>query len=507
MKDPQTWSSLIYSVSFLMALTGLVLWSSFPKHRSGVILGRILLVVGITLWAGTLVFSELAFQNKLLAGFRELMVLGGVGFLISWTKSNRIINLGLILGLIFFLQTSYLDMLQSTITQQAHNVDPNGELIVSVSAANRLDLLEFAESYHLEILQPFTPQDPTETTLDDAYILDLPNREGSATEITQLLSRADWVDWWEENEMITVEPMIGAQATGAQAFTNDPQAGKLWAFETCLVSDLHDLLSSQNVKTEKKALIAILDSGVDAKHEDLKDNYLSTNSLYDKDIKGHGTHCAGIIGAVSNNGLGIASFTPRAGMIEISSIKVLRDHGFGSQADIIKGMIEAADLGADVLSMSLGGPSNDARQKAYSEAVKYCNSKGAIVVVAAGNSNMPASKFAPANTPGVIAVSSINKKLAKSSFSNTVDDVPYGIAAPGENIYSTFPNHAYKALSGTSMATPYVASLVGIMKGLKPDLRVEEVHRILSGTGISSKDPAKTGKIIQPTMAIRAILD
>ena len=104
--------------------------------------------------------------------------------------------------------------------------------------------------------------------------------------------------------------------------------------------------------------------------------------------------------------------------------------------------------------------------------MEYAAKKGAIVVVAAGNSNMNAKDYAPANTPGVITVAALDTNLNRASFSNFVQDLDQGIAAPGVAIYSSIPGNKYAAFNGTSMATPYVAGLVGLMKSLQPDLNI-----------------------------------
>src|SRR5690606_33820674 len=141
------------------------------------------------------------------------------------------------------------------------------------------------------------------------------------------------------------------------------------------------------------------------------------------------------------------------------------------------------------------------------KAVKYCNDKGAVVIVAAGNSNANAKFYTPANVKNVIAVSAVNRALEMTPFSNSVADIEYGIAAPGDEIYSTFPKNQYKAFRGTSMACPHVSSLAGILKSLDPDLTTADIYHILENTGKNSRQGKQTGKIIDPGAAVRAVLD
>src|SRR5690606_6177610 len=105
------------------------------------------------------------------------------------------------------------------------------------------------------------------------------------------------------------------------------------------------------------------------------------------DPVGHGTHCAGIMAAETNNRKGIASMAFHDNLISLMPVKVLNRFGFGTQAQIIKGMIRAVDEGADVLSMSLGGISDAPKQKAYLAAVEYAAGSNAVVITSAGNSS------------------------------------------------------------------------------------------------------------------------
>lgn len=191
--------------------------------------------------------------------------------------------------------------------------------------------------------------------------------------------------------------------------------------------------------------------------------------------------------------------------VQITSVKVLSDQGVGSQKSIIGGIIKASDKKADVISMSLGGPNFGRRHKAYEEAIKYAQKSGAIVVVAAGNSNEDARKHIPAACKGVITVAAVDEKLNRASFSNYVTHLDMGIAAPGVNIYSTFPSNKYVSLNGTSMATPYVAGLLGVMKSVDPSLTTEKAYKILKETGINTKDTNKTGKFIQPNKVLEKL--
>ncbi|MCL4106776.1 UNVERIFIED_CONTAM: hypothetical protein GTU68_048220 [Idotea baltica] len=323
--------------------------------------------------------------------------------------------------------------------------------------------------------------------------------------IKNALKSFPFVELIEENEEIFIAPLeVLTPPVSSVIGFSDPLVPQQWALKALKVDELNQLIIGQN--TAKKAKLFILDTGVDANHEDLKGNYLSHKKKYDTDIQSHGTHCAGIAGALSNNETGIASLNVNNDLFTISAIKVLNDSGMGNQKTIINGIIEAAENGADVISLSLGGRSTDRRQKLYEETVAYANSLGAIVVVAAGNSSMNAKGYSPANTPGVIAVAAIDEQLNIAPFSNTVQDLEMGIAAPGVQILSTTPKNEYKSFNGTSMATPYVAGLVAIMKSYNPLLSTRDVYQLLDLNGQYTVQSDKSGNLIDPSKTIRNLL-
>ena len=384
------------------------------------------------------------------------------------------------------------------------------ELLIDVKNPSDIaKILQISSEYGLQlrpVFEKFDADDALTTSVDEYFAADIPNDNVcKLNEIIEKLYATGDVDYVEKNEILRLSPIITSEKGSTGTFSvNDPDATKLWGMEKMKLNELHDFLKKyQNAANHRKIKIAILDTGVEGTHEDLRDVYSSVNPDYDYDKLGHGTHCAGIAAAVTNNGLGIASFAPDAGYVEVTSVKVLSDQGWGTQEDIIRGIITAADNGADVISMSLGGPSDDERQKAYEDAVKYANQKGAIVVVAAGNSDENAKFYAPANVNGVITVAALNNSLNKADFSNTVEDLKMGIAAPGTEIYSTFINNEYKYLSGTSMATPYVAGMLAMMKWVKPDLTTEEAYQILHETGQNTVAGKKTGKLIQAQACLK----
>ncbi|WP_027001548.1 S8 family peptidase [Hugenholtzia roseola] len=397
----------------------------------------------------------------------------------------------------------------------AQNLAQEGELLVLLENENNLTadiatLTEVLKPFQAEVRLAFASvKSKSETRLDEYALVDIPTQHLADIEtIKKLIEETGLVADIENNEILKLDLPSSSNykvTKNPNYGVNDPDVKNLWAFEAMEIDKLYQIL--RNTTPKKKAKVFILDTGVEADHEDLSDQYASVEAGYDYDKLGHGTHCAGIAGAVSNNGKGIASVALNQNFFTITSIKVLSDSGYGSQETVIAGIIRAVDEGADVISLSLGGPSDDDYQKAYLEAVAYAEKSGAILVVAAGNSNENAKYFSPANVEGVITVAAVDAELNKADFSNTVEDLKMGIAAPGVQIYSTFPNGTYRYLSGTSMATPYVAGIIGLAKALKPDLTAKEAHALLQGSGKELAESEKVGIFVQPAQMIADLKD
>lgn len=312
------------------------------------------------------------------------------------------------------------------------------------------------------------------------------------------------VDNVEINTTIELEkPILVTQSLPSENndfVANDPKIQDQWALYNYQINEVHSLL--KKIKPKKKAKVAILDTGVEANHEDLREVF--TESPAYKDQHGHGTHCAGIAGANTHNELGIASLNWQGKFIEILGFAALDGSGRGTIESVAKAIIDAADAGADVLSLSLGGWHPNP-PKAEVDAIQYALKKGCVVVVAAGNSNEDAREHSPANIEGVICVAAIDEQGKKANFSNTNTSLKRPIAAPGVNILSLKPDNSYVQMSGTSMATPMVAGLAGILRAIRPNMSAQDVYLVLEKTGIEGQDKDKVGKTISPLGAIKSV--
>ncbi|MEM6378976.1 MAG: S8 family serine peptidase [Bacteroidota bacterium] len=511
--------SITYIISFLAIILGLLLWTSFNSEKTERFF-RGITVVAILAFLGSWLAQVAPVEYKLEVLVRDLLVIAASGAVFTFVARKRKLFLLLlaitIAGGYWYLKNELGDRFPFKMAD-TNGLSIEGEYLVELtpnrSTAEMDQLKSWAEKNKVQYEWAFTDiQDEESTDLDDYLLVNTPNDVKSDLLMNDLKA-FPFVEYVEANEVIQLSPIETqkqdkiTKRERPDFRLNDPGVDQLWSFPAMQMDKLYEFLEVNEVKPKKKALVAILDTGVDSKHEDLKDNFKSIHKKSNDDPKGHGTHCAGIAGAVSNNGKGVASYSRDNFYVQITSYKVLGKMGYGTQQSIINGITKAADAGADVISLSLGGPSNDSRQKAYSQAVKYANQKGAIVVAAAGNSNSNSKNYSPVNADGIIGVSAVDKDLNRASFSNFVQDIEMGIAAPGVGIYSTIPGSQYATYNGTSMATPYVAGLLGLLKSIDPSLDTETAYKILKETGAPTQSTRETGPFILPPLAVRALLN
>jgi hypothetical protein len=270
---------------------------------------------------------------------------------------------------------------------------------------------------------------------------------------------------------------------------NDPKFNEQWGLEKISAPNAwNNSIGSENIK------IAVVDTGVKGTHEDLNGRilagyaYLDSGSTEynieansDSDDYGHGTAISGTIGALTNNSAGIAGVDWQA---RLMPIKVFKSYGWGYGAyssDIALGIIYAADNGAKVINLSLGGefPSN-----AIEDAVNYAHDRGCVIIAASGNENSSVSY--PAKYEQIIAVGSTNSSDERSSFSNFGPELD--VTAPGDNILTTLNNGDYGAVSGTSISAAYVSGFAALLWA---------THSSYSNSQIESLVKTKIDKVSQ----------
>ncbi|RFU64957.1 S8 family peptidase [Peribacillus glennii] len=255
----------------------------------------------------------------------------------------------------------------------------------------------------------------------------------------------------------------------------------------------------------KNVVIAVVDTGVDLDHPDLRRRIISGYNVVAEnhnpdDDNGHGTHVAGIIASETNNMRGVAGLTWHN---KIMPIKAMAAKGYGSAFDIAQGVIWATDHGADIINLSLG---NYQPSAVMHEAIEYAYKKNVVITVAAGNDNTDQPSF-PAAYPEVLSVAAVDNQGNKAPFSNYGEHID--VAAPGVEIPSTYFHKQYAALSGTSMASPHVAAQAGLIKAENPDLKNTDIMNIITNTtydlGSAGSDPFFGSGLIDIRQSLRNV--
>jgi subtilisin family serine protease len=235
-----------------------------------------------------------------------------------------------------------------------------------------------------------------------------------------------------------------------------------WGLQANGIAELHKKTKGAGVR------VAVLDTGIDAAHPDLAKRILkkkdfSRSGWGTDDRSGHGTHTAGTL-AAEDNAYGVLGLGP---LFDLLVGKVLGDNGTGSMDDVADGFQWALDEGADVISLSLGTPDEEERML---EVLQAAAAQGVFVVCAAGNSgHLTDSKGRDLNTvdyPGrwttlCTCVGAHDEKGKIAEFSSRGPEVD--LLAPGVNVPSCYPGNRYAYMDGTSMATPFVAGMIGLL--------------------------------------------
>lgn len=256
---------------------------------------------------------------------------------------------------------------------------------------------------------------------------------------------------------------------------NDPNYDLQWGLPDISAPEGWDIETG-----DSNIIIAIVDTGVDLDHPDLEGkippdsgyDFVNDSSLADDD-NGHGTHVAGIAAASSNNQMGVTGVSWNS---YIMPIKVLDSAGLGWEDDIASGIIFAADTGARVINLSLGGY---VYMPTVEDAVNYAHELGCVVCAAMGNDSDGTLNY-PAVSTNTIAVGSISSSGQRSGFSNYGSHID--LVAPGNLIYSCYNNGAYAYDSGTSMATPHVSGLCALLLSWNSSLTPAEVKTAMCST-------------------------
>lgn len=303
---------------------------------------------------------------------------------------------------------------------------------------------------------------------------------------------------------------------------NDPQVGRVWSFEDARDhgSSVEKAYGANFTSASQEIIVAVVDTGIDYNHEDLKENmWVNTgeipgngidddNNGYIDDVHGintlkrndsgdatgdmmdthsHGTHVAGTIGAVQNNGIGMPGI---ASKVKLMGIRTVPNSGDELDVDVVESFLYAAKNGAKIINCSFGKSHNEGGQ-AVKEAIDYIGKNyGTLVVAAAGNSSQDIDKRLtyPASFPNtnLMVVGSTTSSGRMSYFSN-YGKVNVDLAAPGSSVYSTTPGNRYGNMSGTSMASPTAAGVAAEVLSRHPNLTAEQLKEALMKTVTKSR--------------------
>ena len=327
---------------------------------------------------------------------------------------------------------------------------------------------------------------------------------------------------------------------------NDPEVSKLWAFNSTTGMGVADAYNALPAHAANEVIVAVVDTGVDHNHEDLKD-IMWTNAAeipadgvdndangYIDDIHGintlvrdangnatmntmashwHGTHVSGTIAATQNNGIGIAGV---ASNVKIMAIRTVPDDSDELDSNIVESYKYAAKMGAKVINCSFGKAVNEGGMIVRDVINEIGQKHNVLVVVSAGNDSMgpfnwhnnDSSPKYPASfdSETMLTIASTDNKGALSSFTN-VGKLTVDVAAPGSNIYSTINGSKYGMASGTSMAAPNTSGVAAMVKGFYPNLTALQLKKVLmdSTTKVASfKDKTVSGGRVNLKAALSA---
>ncbi|MGE3262826.1 MAG: S8 family peptidase [Bacteriovoracia bacterium] len=243
---------------------------------------------------------------------------------------------------------------------------------------------------------------------------------------------------------------------------------------------------------DKKIIVAVIDTGIDATHPDLKDNICRkpgtdeygfdfvTNKKNPEDKHGHGSHVAGIIGATGRGNTGASGVAPN---ICIMAVRYYSDTASGAQnlANTVKAINYAVDNGANIINYSGGGAEFSAAEM---RAIQRAEAKGILFVAAAGNEYQNTDDAKNSYYPAAYGLTNIIAVAATNIRNQLLPSSNWGkkhvhVAAPGENVYSTLPKGRYGYLTGTSQATAYVSGLAALILSENPSLKPAEVREII----------------------------
>ncbi len=367
----------------------------------------------------------------------------------------------------------------------------------AASAADTI-LVKFAHPATAAAKVEALGDDATGSVTGSVTVVDPQPGESVATALADYRARPDVV-YAEPNRVLHLFDLTAP---------NDSYYGWQWALPAISAVQGWSVFPS-TFSVAPTAPIGIVDTGVDATHEDLAGRISPSSATclggvcsqgVPTDDDGHGTHVSGIAGAIADNGVGVAGLAYDSPLIVVRVFPSDSTHG-AALSDVADGIAWAAQHGAKVINLSLGATGGAYPVTLCNAVQTAINTYGVVVVAAAGNGDPPGTPVStptyPAACPGAVGVAATDSSDVPGSFSNYGSPDVF-VSAPGVSVVSTLPGNAYGYMSGTSMASPYVTALVALIRGLHPEATVAQVRQLLAlssdkvGGGSYGADPYGT---------------
>lgn len=390
--------------------------------------------------------------------------------------SNRVIKvaLNILIAVFFFAIKTQFDILQA---QTFVSSAPDEIIVTFKKPARNVSVESLEDQTTNQIRQKITAQAKKRASNELRKI------NGTVMKVPsdKLLSTINLLK--NDDSIASVEPNYKAHSFSE---SNDPSLLSQWGLYKIEAAKVESTSAWDVTHSSSAVKVAVLDTGIEITHPDLQGkvilekNFTTSNTLLD--IAGHGTHIAGSIGALTNNGVGVAGVGYDTVLM---NGKVLDDTGSGYYDWIASGIIWAADNGAQVINLSLGGSQS---QQLLKNAVDYAWNKGVVIVAAAGNSGNT-QYYYPARYDNVISVAATDQNDSMPSWSTHGTWVK--VAAPGDLIYATYKGGGYAYMRGTSMATSVVSGIAALAEAAHSCSNtcivdsIEKSADPIAGTGIN----------------------
>jgi len=330
------------------------------------------------------------------------------------------------------------------------------------------------------------------TSIDNIFIADILDYFNFSHEyIKYIFEKSPLIEKYELNQRLF-------QQTNCIELFNDSLRKNQWNLDSLHIENFYCELKNIFPYNyyQDKVKIGLIDVNINSNHEDFEENGFIGNRNIENQEE-HGTCVLGIMNAESNNGKGVSSM--KCADNKYYSVNILRiDNIKPSKIDLIDKIKEAAGMGCKVICVTAGCEELDENDVLSEEINNIISQNELIIVCAAGNFDTKAKYCFPANIQGVVVVTAIDENKDLPYWANSLENIKYGVCAPGVDIYTTGLNNTYKHVSGTSFATPHVVALLAVAKSILHNKSNNEIIDLIINSGSETQNTPQTGKLINP---------